>query len=322
VVGEGQILAQVRSCSMHGNDESGSFGTILSRMFNSALKSGKRVRTETGISKGAVSISSAAVELAILRSEEKLGKPLKGSRACIVGAGTMSRLAITHLLSQDVTDIHIVNRGRERMEEMANGFPDAELNLYLLDELWDQMMQADLIITSTSSTGCIVTKDNLAANWKDRTNPLMLIDISVPRNVESETNDLDNVVAYNVDDLKQVMALNQAQREKEVIEARKIVEEEISSFWTWKESLRCIPAIRALRQRGTKIIEGEIANYDSKLSKLSSKERQMVERMLSSVVNKLMAGPLSELREGTTDVDIGTKLDLVKAMFKLDLDDE
>lgn len=321
VVGEGQILSQVRSCSMHGNDEAGSFGTILNRLFNTALKAGKRVRTETGISRGAVSISSAAVELAIMRSEEKLSKPLKGARVCIVGAGTMTRLAITHLLSQDVTDIHIVNRGRERMEELASGFPDAELQLHLLDQLWDEMMQADLIITSTSSTSCIVTKDNLAANWKDRVNPLMLVDISVPRNVESEVNDLEKVVAYNVDDLKQVMDANQAKRQSAMIEARKIVEEEISSFWSWKESLQCIPAIKAMRKRGSKIIEDEIAKNELKLSKLSAKERKMVEMMLSSVVNKLMLGPLSELREDTSKVDVADKLALVKAMFNLDLDD-
>merc|ERR1712217_337862 len=109
-------------------------------------------------------MGSAAVELAILRSEEKLGKPLTHARVCIVGAGTMSRLAITHLLSHDVTNVHIVNRGRERMEELAAGFPDAQLNLHLLDELWEEMMAADLIITSTGSSSSIVTKDKLAAN--------------------------------------------------------------------------------------------------------------------------------------------------------------
>merc|ERR1719379_2294155 len=167
-------------------------------------------------------------------------------------------------------------------------------------------------MTSTGSTSSIVTKDNLAANWegKGRSDALMLIDISVPRNVDADVNDLDNVVAYNVDDLKQVMDANQAKRQEAMIEARAIVGEEVESFWAWKESLRCIPAIQAIRQKGQGIIEDEMAKYEAKLNKLSSKDRQMVDRMLTSVVNKLMLGPLSELREGTSNVDIDTKLAL------------
>merc|ERR1711871_587883 len=158
-------------------------------------------------------------------------------------------------------------------------------------------------------------KENLGENWGDRLKPMMLVDISVPRNVEQEANELDRVVAYNVDDLKAV---------DEMIQAEKLLDEEHAGFTAWKESLRCIPAITAIQKRGEAIRQEEMGKYMSKMSQLGKNERQMVEKMTKGIVNKLLHGPMSEMRtQDHKGIDVGTKLAVVDAMFNLGLlDDE
>lgn len=208
------------------------------------------------------------------------------------------------------------------MQQLADGFPDANLQLHLQSEsLWEEMMAADVIITSTGSTGCLVTQENLAENWGTRAKPMMLVDISVPRNVERETNSLEGVTAYNVDDLKEVVAINQAKRKGEMAEAEKLLDEEFFTFKAWKESLRCIPAIMAIQKRGEEIRQEELRKFGSKIEDMDKKERQMIEKLTKGIVNKLMHGPMSELRSQDGKVDVTAKLSVVDAMFQLGLDE-
>lgn len=183
VVGEGQILSQVRQCHLHSIEEDGSGGKVLSRMLNNAVAAGKRVRSETAIAKGSVSISSAAVELSEMLSQPDLKLPFSEARLAVVGAGKMTRLLITHLASRGLEKITIVNRSRGRPEELQEQFPDVEIEIKLMDDLWDVVGKSDIVYVATSSEDYVIDGPLLEENGLAGGNPLMLMDISVPRNV-------------------------------------------------------------------------------------------------------------------------------------------
>jgi len=315
VVGEGQILSQVKSCYSHaitpasdeeGAEPAGSAGKVLGRLLNSAVMAGKFVRSETEIAKGAVSISSAAVELAMLKSRVDLNMPLPQLKIAVVGAGKMSKLLFTHLASHGVTKITLINRSRPSAEALAAEYPDLEVEILLMDEFWPALERSDLAFTSTSATNCIVTKDELNAGaWSRGEQQTMLIDISVPRNVEAACNDVPGVFAYNVDDLKQVVAANQAKRRHKVIEAEVLLRVELAKFVQWQESLRYVPTIAKLQQKFEDVRSAELQKAQKKaLKDLSEKERQAVDVVTKGIINKLLHGPMSYLRSDDLD---GTK---------------
>jgi len=326
VVGEGQILAQVKACYSHAiapeseAQPAGSAGKVLGRLLNSAVMAGKFVRSETDIARGAVSISSAAVELAVLKCPEDLDKPISEARVIVIGAGKMSKLLFTHLASHGVTKIHLLNRGRERAEELAALFPDLDVKIDLMDQLWPALEQADLAFTSTSATGCILTKTLLQNHvWGQIGQALSVIDISVPRNVESECNEVEGVHAYNVDDLKQVVAKNQAKRRQSVLEAEVLLRAELSKFTAWQESLKYVPAISRLQGKFEEVRAAELKKAMKKLKNLSDKDRQAVEVVTKGIINKLLHAPMSYLR--SDDID-GNKASVkqIQDVFGLDRD--
>jgi len=210
----------------------------------------------------------------------------------------MSRLLLTHLASHGVTKVTLLNRSRPRAEELAAEYPDLDIEVKLMDEFWASMETTDLAFTSTSATGCIVTKDLLNAGpWAGGELPLMLIDISVPRNVEAQCNDLDNVFAYNVDDLKQVVAANQEKRRHKMIEAEMLLRVELGKFVQWQDSLRYVPAIAKLQKKFEDVRQAEIKRAGKKgLKNLDDKQRQAVDVVTKGIINKLLHGPMSYLR--------------------------
>lgn len=183
IVGEGQILSQVRQCHLHSIEDDGCGGKVLSRLLNNAVAAGKRVRSETAISKGSVSISSAAVELSEMLSQQDLNLPFSEARLAVVGAGKMTRLLITHLASRGLEKITIVNRSLGRPQELQEMFPDIDIEIKLMDDLWDVVGKSDIVYTATSSVDYVIDKKLLEANGLAGGRPLMLVDISVPRNV-------------------------------------------------------------------------------------------------------------------------------------------
>ena len=214
VVGEGQILAQVKRCYERsiepgGNGEHqqmGSGGKVVSRLLNTAVTAGKRVRSETGISKGAVSISSAAAEFTATKIEPdcKVAK-MEDAKIAIVGAGKMARLLLIHLQTQGVTKVTIVNRSMERVLALQEEFPQLEIDIKLMDDMWDVVREADVVYPSTAATSTIIDPEPLrAALEKGRSRPggVQFVDISVPRNVHPDCQEIDGVFCYNVDDLK------------------------------------------------------------------------------------------------------------------------
>jgi len=321
IVGEGQILSQVRQCYTHSIERTGSGGKVLSRMLNNAVAAGKRVRSETDISKGSVSISSAAAELSEMMSASDLMLPFAESRLAVIGAGKMTRLLVTHLASRGLERITIVNRSMQRPQELAEQFPDVDIEIKLMDDLFDVVGRSDIVYTATSSADTIFTEQSLSENGLAGGRPLMIVDIAVPRNVDSDCNNLEGVKAYNVDDLKAVVAKNTANRQKEMIEAEILLREEADAFSAWRESLTAIPTINQLQEKADSFRKQELQKCTKKLNGLSDKEMEAVERLSRGIVNKLLHGPLSHLRKTEGTEEKKKALNELNAMFDLgDLD--
>lgn len=290
VLGEGQILAQVKQCHKLGQQHNG-IGRILNQLFKQGITAGKRVRTETSIGTGAVSISSAAVELAQLKTEH-----LSDKRITIVGAGKMSRLLVQHLLSKGATNIVILNRSMERARELAGQFPDAPLRLLPLADMMDAIAQSDIVFTSTSSTEPILDRAKLEAVL-DPNQSLLLFDIAVPRNVATDVNELPCVRAFNVDDLKAVVAQNQESRRQMAMEAEALLDEEIESFELWLRSLETVSTISSLREKVETIRSQELEKALSRLgTEFGDRHREVIEALTKGIVNKILHDPMVQLR--------------------------
>jgi len=320
VVGEGQILSQVRQCHLNAIEPDGSGGKVLSRMLNNAVAAGKRVRSETAISKGSVSVSSAAVELSEMMSMPDLKVPFSEARLAVVGAGKMTRLLITHLASRGLERITIVNRSLGRPKELQEQFPDVDIEAKLMDDLWDVIGQSDIVFTATSSEDYVITEALLEENALAGGRPLMLVDISVPRNVAEDVKKVPNLAAYNVDDLKAVVARNTAMRQREMIEAENLLREETNAFIGWRESLSAIPTINQLQEKANQVRQEELQKCTRKLngSNLSDKEMEAVERLSRGIVNKLLHGPMSHLRKTDSVEGKQAAVKELSAMFRLE----
>ena len=312
VLGEGQILAQVKNTHKLGQQYKG-IGRLLNRLFKQAITAGKRVRTETSIGTGAVSISSAAVELAQMKVQN-----LAAYRVAIVGAGKMSCLLVKHLLAKGAVNISILNRSSRRSEELANQFPEAKLSLCPLSEMMRVIAESDLVFTSTSATEPLLDRAKLEAILEPNRS-LMLFDISVPRNVAADVNELDNVQAFNVDDLKAVVAQNQESRRQMAREAEGILDEEVDNFEVWWRSLDTVITINCLRDKVETIREQELEKALSRLgSEFAEKHQEVIEALTRGIVNKILHDPMVQLR---AQQDIETRrraMQSLQMLFNLD----
>lgn len=296
VVGEGQILSQMKQCYQLSCDKKGRAGKVLKKLLNSAVAAGKRVRAETGISKGAVSISSAAVELGYAKAPFDINKSLTEASNCIIGAGNMARLLVQHLIGRGCHQITVVNRSYKRAEELKEMFPDADIRIWPWEGLMDVVSTSEVIFTCTSSSEPILCADNLRGVLADSSGTL-IIDISVPRNVAADVKEVPFVSSYNVDDLKAVVAQNQSRRRKLVQEAETLLTEELNVFCNWHHSLGAVPAITRLQERAESIRAEEMERVVSKLRDLTDSEREAVEKVTKGIVNKLLHFPMVYIRE-------------------------
>ncbi|MEN9219892.1 MAG: glutamyl-tRNA reductase, partial [Thermostichales cyanobacterium GMQP_bins_62] len=271
VLGEGQILAQVKKAHELGQKSKGA-GRILNKLFNAAITAGKKVRTDVKITTGAVSISSAAVELALRK-----GVALGEAQVTILGAGKMSRLLVQHLLAKGCKGMTLVNRSLERAMELAQEFPEAAITITPWEELIPAVVNADLVFASTGATEPILEKANL---YGSLLRPVMLIDISVPRNIAADVEDLPGVTLFNVDDLASVVEENKAQRQKLVKVAEEILEQETETFWEWWRSLETVETISSLRLKAESIREQELEKALSRFgSEFTAKHREVIEHL-------------------------------------------
>ena len=314
VLGEGQILAQIKTTHKLGQKYKG-LGRLLDRLFKQAISTGKRVRSETSIGTGAVSISSAAVELVYTKVEN-----LPSYSITIVGAGKMACLLVKHMLSKGVTDISIVNRSHRRAQKLCDKFAHANLKIYPISEMMEVIATSDLVFTSTGATEPILHREKLEAHLAlDR--PLMLVDISVPRNIAADVNHIDCVNAYNVDDLKAVVAANHESRRRMAQEAEGIIEEEVANYILWWRSLETVPTISCLRSKVENIREQEMEKALSRLgSEFAEKHQEVIEALTRGIVNKILHEPMVQLR---AQQDIEARRHCLRSLQMLfDLDTE
>ncbi len=312
VLGEGQILAQVKQTHKIGQQYQG-MGPILNRLFKQALTAGKRVRTETSIGTGAVSISSAAVELAHMKV-----KDFTDHRIAILGAGKMSRLLVQHLISKGATDVTILNRSAKRAEDLKVMFTAIELQIHPIEDMMAKISTSTIVFTSTSATEPLLNAAKLEAVL-DPARSLMIFDISVPRNVDSDANTLANIQAFNVDDLKAVVAQNQESRRKMALEAEGILTEEAENFTSWWRFLDTVPTIGCLRDKMEKIRIQELEKALSRLgSEFGERHQDAIEALTKGIINKILHDPMIQLR-AQQDTEARKKaVQTLQVLFNLD----
>jgi glutamyl-tRNA reductase len=310
VIGEPQILGQIKEAYTSATKEK-TTGVILNRLLHRAFHTAKRVRTETGISDAAVSVSYAAVELA-----KKIFYDLKGKKVLLIGAGEMAELAARHLLSQGVSTITVANRTFQKAVEVAQVFKGVPVSF---EEIGAQLLEADIVVSSTAAPGYVITHDQVKGSMKKRRNrPLFFIDIAVPRDVEPEVNDLENVYVYDIDDLKGIIQVNLSQREEEAVKAERIVEEEVIKFEQWLKTLEVVPTIVSLKEKAETIRQAELKKSLSSLGELSPSQMKSLETLTLSITEKILNDPILFLKQ-KADRPLGkTYLDTARRLFRLD----
>ena len=289
VLGEGQILSQVKHALSLAQQHKG-IGRVLGRLLKDSIKAGKRVRTETNLGTGAVSISSAAAELALMKVES-----FDDCDIAILGAGKMARLLVQHLVSKRANKITLLTRTIDRANDLASQFGDVDIQTGTLDSMLEAVVAADVVFTCTSSVEPILHRENLEPVCNG--SQILVFDIAVPRNVHSNIAEIDTVFAFNVDDLKAVVAQNQESRRQMALEAEALLDEEVEAFMDWLRSLDTVPTISSLRSKVETIREQELEKAMSRLgSEFSEKHRGVVEALTRGIVNKILHDPMTQLR--------------------------
>ncbi len=312
VVGEPQILGQVKN-AFDAAKGAGTMGTLLGRCFTQAFATAKRVRSETGIAEGTVSISSIASELA-----KKIFGNLEGRRTLLLGAGEMGEAA-ARSLRQTGTNLHVMNRSEGRARALADSCGGRAVPY---ERLAVELAEADVVIASTASPKFILTPELMKSVVRARRRrPLFVIDIAVPRDVDPRVGNMDNVFVYDVDDLQQVAEENLAARAREVELAERIIEEEVDAFSSWRRSLELAPTIVALRKQFGQIADEELKRALPRLEGLSESDHAVLEAMGRSMVNKLLHQPMTQLKAGAGEPDGPFLIDAVRRLFAISQDE-
>ena len=311
VVGEAQILGQVKD-ALELAQRAGAAGPELVRACAAAFASAKRVRSETGIGRSAVSMASAAVELA-----NKVFGGLEGRAALLVGAGEMGELAGKHLRNARASPIIVINRTRERAEHLASSI-GGEVRDF--DDLHSSMILADLVVCSTASPKYIFTKENVIPILRIRKfRPLFMVDLAVPRDIAPGLSELEGVYAYDVDDIQRVIADNSAARAVEAARAETIIAEEIARFVRSRSIRDGVPVLALLRARAEQIAKAEAERTLANLGQdLSEKQRRSIQAMATAIINKLLHEPTSRLRELGADQSANRLADAAAELFGLE----
>lgn len=286
VVGEPQILGQVKEAHTAATTARTS-GALLNRLFHASFAAGKRVRTETALGSGAVSISFAAVSLA-----KKIFGDLAGRSVLVIGAGEMGKLTALHMKSQGVQRVTIVSRTMAHAARTAEAIGGA--SAAPMEELDSLLGTVDIVITATGAASAVLTKSRLEAIMRPRrSRPLFLIDIAMPRDVEPSAGEIEQVFLYNIDDLQATVRENLARRASEVSRAEEIVGDEVRKFGQWLRSRGAIPTVVALRQRFEAVRRAELERLTASLP---PDARARVDDITRLVVEKLLLTPTERLK--------------------------
>ena len=309
VVGEPQILGQVKDAYREAT-EAGVAGPVLSRLFQRAFATAKRVKNETGIAQRPVSVARVAVDLA-----KQIFETLEDKSALLIGAGDMIEAALIALHDHGLGERKVANRTVANAEALAERFGGTAHGLDELDRL---LPDSDIVLTCVGGDAPLLTRKRIKRSLSGRRGrPLFLIDIGVPRNVDPAVHELDNAYLYDLDDLQEVAAANVKERRRESERAERIVYEEREQFEGWMVALQAVPTIRNLRDRAESIRSGEIDRFAGRL-RLEGGQNEVLEQLTRSIVNKLMHSPIARLRD-ETDREAGLiRLEEARRLFGLD----
>ena len=310
VMGETLILGQVKNAYRQALEKN-STGAVINRLLHRTFRTAKRVRSETAIAVNPVSVSFAAVTLA-----KKIFGSLTGKKVLLIGAGEMAELTGMHLISSGVTEIIIANRSPAQALMLAEKFHGRAVSLEALEE---ELIAADIVISSTGAPSYIVSADLIRQIHHQRKNRLLfLIDIAVPRDIDPLAGSVENVYLYNIDNLQDIVDENMNVRKKEACKAEAIVEDEVKRYISWIKELEAVPTIISLRNKVEGIAQAEIAKAAPWLTTMKDEERRKVEALVNAIVNKLLHNPVAALKEESADFGSAHITAVTRQLFQLD----
>lgn len=310
VVGEAQIQGQVRDAWEMSRTRS---GPILNRLFQSALGVAGRVRSETAIGRGAASVSSAAVQLA-----KKIFGSLHERRAMVLGAGEMAELALECLIAEGVRAALVANRHFDRARELAQRHGATAIHY---ETCWagEELAAVDLVICSTSAPHPIVTRAVIEPALVGRGDrPLCILDIALPRDVEPAVGQLDNVFLYDLDDLRSVVTANLEARRADLPSAEQVIDAEVEKYWEWLAGLAAVPVVTQFRASMERIRSDEVAHAMRRLGDLTPGQRDAVEHLSRSLMQKFLHEPSVRLRAAAANGRGLGIVDAARYLFALD----
>jgi glutamyl-tRNA reductase len=310
VIGESQILGQVKEAYEIATS-AGFTNQILHTLFQRSFGVAKEIRSTTDIGKGAISVGSVAVELA-----HKLFGDLHNRAVLVIGAGEMSDLTLRHLAEEGVTTITVSNRSYERAVELAQKYQGRAIRL---EDCFTLMEQVDIVISSTGATQCIIQKEQLVPVMRNRKyRPIFLIDIAVPRDIDSQVNKIDNVYLYNIDDLQQVVDNNLTLRQQECSRCEALIEKELTQFMQWYNSLAITPIIKNLNAKLEGIRERELQRTLNQLADLSPEQKEKIAYLTQRITNQFLNSPLEQLKKYAATGDGFSHAQAINDLFELE----
>jgi glutamyl-tRNA reductase len=310
VLGETQILGQVRDAFFMAQEEH-TTGAVFNKLFKEAITVAKRGHNETDISKNAISISYAAVELS-----KKIFNHVENSKVLVIGAGEMAEQSLLNLTSNGINQVTVMNRSVEKAETLAERFNGLAKPLDMLEE---ELVKSDIVISSTSAPDYVITKNIVERVLKQRkAAPLILMDIALPRDIETDVSTLQNVYMYNIDDLQGLVDANLSTREHEAQKIEMIIEDAISDFEEWINMLGVVPVIQALRQKALSIHEETFKSVERKMPDMTDREKTVVSKHMKSIINQMLKDPIIYTKEIAGDRKREKKLDEIESLFGIE----
>jgi len=311
LIGDNQIMGQVKEAFQLAQDKQFT-GFLINRVIDSAIRVGKRAKTETTINDGAITVSYAAVQLI-----EKIFSNLSKKSALVIGMGETGKIAAQHLHDKHIGKLSITNRTIEKAEAIV-----AEIDAQILpfERFKDHLAEFDIIISATSSPDLILTKDEVKTMMKKRgNNATVFMDIALPRDIDSGVRSIDNIFYNDIDSLNIIVEHNMKKRKDEIPKVQAIIMEELVAFFGWYNSLEVAPTIKSLRDYFEEIRTSEVAGYKNKFSK---EDQEKLELVTKRIINKLLHHPTTELRKaseaGSNSSDSATKMGLIRDLFGIE----
>jgi glutamyl-tRNA reductase len=291
VLGENEILGQVKD-AYRKSAVLNKTGAILNKLFHQAFKTAKLVRTETDIARNPLSVAFIAVELA-----RNIFKDLSKRKALLIGAGEMGELILKYLAKYKIGDITIANRSFHNAQKIIDDI-NIDAHITTLEDIKNAAEKTDIIIASSASTEYIITKEIVKHALKiNKNNPLFMIDIAVPRNIDPALGKLENIFLYNIDDLKNIAEENLKSRLNELEAAESLVESDAEKFYEWYENLAIVPAIINIQRKFDEIRKTELNKYTKKqLKHLSKKELEIIDNLTNQIMTKTLHDPIMYLK--------------------------